>query len=80
MMNNEGWIMIEDGAPSEDEDVIITDGEKVGEGRVCKVSEVGAAPGFPLGAWMGMFSRSDSWGECRCKVVAWQPMPKPPVK
>ncbi|WP_241284608.1 hypothetical protein [Enterobacter hormaechei] len=73
------WTYINDGVPPDNEDVIIFDGRKVGEGRIYVTNEAGASPGFPVDSLMGMFSQSDSWGERRCKPVAWLSMPKPPI-
>lgn len=74
------WISIENGAPPEDENVIIFDGKKVGAGRIYVTSEVAASPSFPIGSMQGVFDLPDSWGEQRCRPVAWQPMPSPPIK
>lgn len=73
------WALVTESLPEKGENVIIFDGRKVGEGWIGITNAAGASPGFPLGSVIGFFCTPDSWGEKRCKPVAWQPLPKPPL-
>jgi hypothetical protein len=69
-----------DTAPINIKAIIADNAGRVGEGEFRHVTAAGLRTGKRVGDVVADFISHNAWGECRCKAVAWMPMPEKPQR